>query len=432
MGELILPDRFKHIEKVDNFLEGWENVKLAIRPEYRLETSLEKTRIAIESGLNDAAINYVWNLAMFDIQKKIVAYGIEYFSSAINWDGKPLQTIEDLREVKDYQLITGAFGLGIIPNEAHFFLQQCREIRNNFSTAHFPMGEIDKFETYNFIKNCIKYVLTFDMPARGLQIKDLIESLTLERLESVEEINAIIESQSEKIHGPIIHNLFANFIKQDCDPNLKYNIRQIGPNLWELVSDDIRSNIASKFSSLRDIKGKDAASEALEFLKLVNGVEYIPESFKEIIFKKHSQALLDAHYGWDNFHHEPAYARELASLGQNVPLSSIYTYVKAIMVSFLGNGYGIARGAQKYNVQMISDLSQTGIRTLFKLLEKDIDISRKLSNSSAVNRLYGVMDLIKDKTMLPKQKELFEFITKNKVFKVKGHFESNYWKLAKK
>lgn len=432
MGELILPDRFKHIEKVDNFLEGWENVKLAIRPEYRLEASLEKTRIAIESGLNDAAINYVWNLAMFDIQKKIVAYGIEYFSSAINWDGKPLQTIEDLREVKDYQLITGAFGLGIIPNEAHFFLQQCREIRNNFSTAHFPMGEIDKFETYNFIKNCIKYVLTFDMPARGLQIKDLIESLTLERLESVEEINAIIESQSEKIHGPIIHNLFANFIKQDCDPNLKYNIRQIGPNLWELVSDDIRSNIASKFSSLRDIKGKDAASEALEFLKLVNGVEYIPESFKEIIFKKHSQALLDAHYGWDNFHHEPAYARDLASLGQNVPLSSIYTYVKAIMVSFLGNGYGIARGAQQYNVQMISDLSQTGIRTFFKLLESDIDISRKLSNSSAVNRLYGILDLIKDKTMLPKQKELFDFITNNKVVKVRGHFESNYWRLAKK
>ncbi|WP_338376481.1 hypothetical protein [uncultured Flavobacterium sp.] len=432
MGELILPDRFKHIEKVDNFLEGWENVKLAIRPEYRLEASLEKTRIAIESGLNDAAINYVWNLAMFDIQKKIVAYGIEYFSSAINWDGKPLQTIEDLREVKDYQLITGAFGLGIIPNEAHFFLQQCREIRNNFSTAHFPMGEIDKFETYNFIKNCIKYVLTFDMPARGLQIKDLIESLTLERLESVEEINAIIESQSEKIHGPIIHNLFANFIKQDCDPNLKYNIRQIGPNLWELVSDDIRSNIASKFSSLRDIKGKDAASEALEFLKLVNGVEYIPESFKEIIFKKHSQALLDAHYGWDNFHHEPAYARDLASLGQNVPLSSIYTYVKAIMVSFLGNGYGIARGAQQYNVQMISDLSQTGIRTLFKLLESDIDISRKLSNSAAVNRLYGILDLIKDKTMLPKQKELFDFITNSKAIKVRGHFESNYWRLAKK
>lgn len=432
MGELILPDRFKHIEKVDNFLEGWENVKLAIRPEYRSEKSLEKTKIAIESGLNDAAINYVWNLAIFDIQKKIVAYGIEYFSSAINWDGQTLHTLEDLREVKDYQLITGAFGLGIIANEAHFFLQQCREIRNNFSTAHFPMGDIDKFETYNFIKNCIKYVLTFDMPARGLQIRDLIESLTLERLDSVDEINAIIESQSEKIHGPVIHNLFSNFIKQDCDPNLKYNIKQIAPNLWDIITDDIRSNIASKFSSLRDIKGKDAANEALAFLKLVNGVEYIPESFKEIIFKKHSKALMDAHYGWDNFHFETGFAKDLASLGQNVPLSSIYTYVKAITVSFLGNRYGISSGAQEYNTRMISDLSQTGIRTLFNLLEKDIDISSKLSNSRCVNRLCDILDLIKDKTMLPKQRKLFDFLTTNSVPKVKDHFDSNYWKLAKK
>lgn len=432
MSELILPARFKNIEKVENFLEGWENVKLAIRPEYREETSIEKTRVAIESGLNDAAINYIWNLAVFDIQKKIVAYGIEYFSSAINWDGQPLKSLDDLREVKDYQLITGAYGLGIIPDEAHFFLQQCREIRNNFSTAHFPMGEIDKFETFNFIKNCIKYVLTFDMPARGLQIKDLIETLTLERLEGPDEINAIIESQSEKIHGPIIHNLFSNFIKQDCDPNLKFNIRQIAPNLWEIVSDDIRSNIASKFSSLRDVKGKDAASEALAFLKLVDGVEYIPESFKEIIFKKHSQALLDAHFGWDNFYHETSYARDLSSLGQNVPLSAIYTYVKAVSFSFLGNSYGISSGAQEYNTHMIANLSQTGVRTLFKLLENDIDMSGKLSSSSTVNRLFGLLDLIKDKTMLPKQKELFDFINANNSGKVKKHFESNYWRLAKK
>lgn len=431
MGELILPERFQNLEKVDNFLDEWENVKLAIRPEYRLEKSLEKTKIAIECGLNDAAINYVWNLSVFDIQKKIVAYGIEYFSSAINWDGQPLKTLEDLREVKDYQLITGAFGLGIIADESHFFLQQCREIRNNFSTAHFPLGNIDKFETYNFIKNCIKYVLTFDMPARGLQIRDLIENLTLERLDSIEEINAIIESQSEKIHGPIIHNLFSNFIKQDCDPNLKYNIKQIAPNLWELISDDIKSNIASKFTSLRDIQGKDAANEALAFLKLVDGVEFIPESFKEIIFKKHSKALMDAHYGWDNFHYETGFARDLSTLGQNVPISSIHTYVKAIIVSFLGNPYGISSGAQEYNTHMISEFSQTAVRTLFSFLEKDIDISRKLMNSKSINRLYGLLDLIKDKTMLPKQRKLFDFLTKSSVAQIESHYNKQYWALTK-
>lgn len=432
MKELALPERFGHLEKVDNLVTGWDTVKLAIRPDCRDDRSIEKAKVAIEAGLNDAAINYFWNLAMFDLHSKIMVYGVDYFSAAINWEGKPLKTIEDLREVKDHQLISGAFALGIIPTEAHFFLQQCREIRNNFSTAHYPMGEIDRLETFNFIKNCIKYVLTFDLPAPGLQIKDLVESLTIERLDSVEELKAIIESQSSKIHGPILHNLFSSFIKQDCDPNLKHNIRLLAPHLWDIVSEEVKSNIAAKFASLRDIKGKDAANEALEFLKIVNGVEYIPGSFKEIIFKKHSQFLIDAHNGWDNFHHEPGYARDLCSLGQNVPLSAIYTYVKAIVLSFIGNGYGIARGAQEYNIQMISDLSQTGVRTLFTILNTDIDVVRELSNSSPVQRLYGIMDLIKDKTMLPKQKEMFDFITTNKPNKVQGHFNRLYWKLVKK
>lgn len=432
MGNLILPDRFEHIEKVSNLVDGWESVKLAIRPDCRDDKSIDKAKIAIEAGLNDAAINYIWNLAIFDLQKKILAYGIDYFGSAINWDGKPLKTLEDLREVKDYQLISGTFALGIIPAEAHFFLEQCRNLRNNFSTAHFPMGEIDRLETFNFIKNCIKYVLTFDLPVPGLQIKDLVESLTLEKLNYADDIKAIIESQSSKIQGPILHNLFSSFIRQDCDPNLKYNIKLIAPHLWILVSDEVKSSIAAKFTSLRDIKGKDAANEALSFLKIVDGVSYIPETFKEIIFKKHAQYLIDAHNNRDNFYSEPNFAKDLASLGYDVPISALYTYVKAIVVSYIGNHYGIARDAQQYNKNMLANLSQTGIRTLFNLLSADIDVIRELTSSKPTERLYSLLELIKEKTMLPKQKELFDYITTNNADKVRKYFDKLYWDLVKK
>ena len=96
-------------------------------------------------------------MAIYDLYRKIISYGIEYFSSAINWVGKKLKTIEDLREVKDYQIISGTFSLGIIPHEAHFYLEQCREIRSNFSTAHFPMGALDKIETFNFNVSSMNY-----------------------------------------------------------------------------------------------------------------------------------------------------------------------------------------------------------------------------------------------------------------------------------
>lgn len=425
-NELALPERFKNIEQVDNLVTGWENVKLAIRPECRNDVCLEKAKTALQVNLNDSAINYIWNLTIYDLYKKIDKYGIDYFASAINWDGKPLKKMDDLCEVKDYQIIDGAYALGILPDEAQFFLQQCRGIRNNFSTAHYPMGELDKLETMNFIKNCIKYVLTYDLPSPGIQIKDLIDRLSLEKLNKGEEITLIIENQSSRIHGAILHSLFNKFIQQDCNANLKYNIKLIAPKLWELVDEEVKSSIASKFTSLKDIKGQDEANEALAFLKIVDGVAYIPQTLLDIIFTKHSRLLIDAHFGVNNFYNEPGYAKDLKSLGYEIPISAIQIYVKAILLSFVGNCYGCSRDAQPYNIDMISNLTQTGIRALFRLLNDDVQVVRELSYQFPASRLKILMDVIKEKTMLPEQKQLYDYIDKSDPSTISHYFDKKY------
>lgn len=423
---LVLPDRFKNIEQVDNLVAGWENVKLAIRPECRNDACLEKAKLALQVNLNDSAINYIWNLTIYDLYQKIIKYGIDYFASAINWDGKPLKKIDDLQEVKDYQVIEGAYALGIIPDEAQFFLQQCREIRNNFSAAHYSKGELDRFETMNFIKNCIKYVLTYDLPAPGVQIKDLIARLSSEKLNNGEEISLILESQSRKIQGPILHNLFANFIKQDCDVTLKYNIKLLAPSLWNCVDEEVKSSIASKFISLKDVKGQDEANEALAFLKLVDGVSYIPQGYLDVIFSKHARLLIDAHFAMNNFYNETNYAKDLASLGFDVPLPAINKYVKAVVLSFIGNSYGISNGAQSYNCKMLMNLSQTGIRALFRVISNDLQVVRELSSQSPARRLIQMMVIIKEKTMLPEQKQQFDYIMQNSADKIAKEFRKRY------
>ena len=423
---LVLPERFKNIEQVDNLVVGWENVKLAIRPECRNDVCLEKAKVALQVNLNDSAINYIWNLTIYDLYQKIVKYGIDYFASAINWDGKPLRKIEDLQEVKDYQVIDGAYALGIIPDEALFFLQQCREIRNHFSAAHYPIGELDRFETMNFIKNCVKYVLTYDLPVPGVQIKDLIARLSAEKLNKGEEISLILENQSKKIQGPILHSLFSNFIKQDCNACLKYNIKLLAPKLWSCVDEEVKSSIASKFTSLKDITGQDEANEALAFLKLVDGVSYIPQGYLDVIFNKHAQLLIDAHFASNNFYTEPGYAKDLASLGYDVPLSAVNTYVKAIVLSYVGNCYGISNNAQTYNKEMLLNLSQTGIRVLFRVISSDRPVVRELSSQFPAGRLRLLMDIIKEKTMLPEQKQQFDFIVQNTPDRIAREYSKRY------
>jgi len=95
-NELVLPGRYEHMNSVSQLSNGWEQIKLAIREEYRKDPNLEKAKTASDAGLNDAAINYIWNLTIHDLCRKIVTYGIEYFASSINWNGSPLRTEEDL------------------------------------------------------------------------------------------------------------------------------------------------------------------------------------------------------------------------------------------------------------------------------------------------------------------------------------------------
>lgn len=429
MNAFNLPQRYKPMETVTDLVSHWDIIKKVVRPEFENDTNIERAHRALTVGLTDAAINYFWNLTIFDLYKKIIAYGIDYFSTAINWEGAKLKDIEDLREVKDYQILSGAFSLGIISNEAHFYLQQCREIRNNFSTAHYPIGELDVMETCNFIKNCIKYGLTHDLPAPGLQIKELLERLSKEKLYNGEEIIEMIHAQAQKIKGPIMHSLFSKFIRQDCDANTKHNVKLIAPILWKEVSDDVRSTIAQKYASLKEMKDTNTEKEALAFLELVDGVSYIPETYKHILFKKAAESLIDAHFDWDNYYKEPGYAKELFMLGMDVPQTALRKYVKAILLSYIGNSYGISDAAQKYNEKMIANFSQSGIICLFSLLDDDSQVLGELAHSNPVKRLIKLIALIGDKTIQPEDKAMFEFIQKGREQDVRKHFNKKYFEL---
>lgn len=429
MSKFYLPQRYKPMESITDLVSHWDVIKKVVRPEFENDTNIERAHRALSVGLTDAAINYFWNLTIYDLYRKIIAYGIDYFSTAINWEGAKLKDIEDLREVKDYQILSGAFSLGIISNEAHFYLQQCREIRNNFSTAHYPIGELDLMETCNFIKNCIKYGLTHDLPAPGLQIKELLERLAKEKLHNGEEIIEMINGQAQRIKGPIMHSLFSKFIRQDCDANTKHNIKLIAPVLWKDVADDVRSTIAQKYASLKEMKDSNTEKEALAFLELVGGVSYIPETYKHILFKKAAVSLIDAHFGWDNFYNEPGYAKDLAMLGMDVPPTALRIYVKAILLSYIGNLYGISDAAQKYDEKMLCNLSQSGIICLFSILDNDPQVLSELAHRNPVKRLIKLIALLSDKTIQPENKAMFEFIQNGKENDIYKHFNKKYFEL---
>lgn len=420
VNELVLPESARALVKVDGLTpKTWALIRTAIRPEYQ-GTYLDKAQIAVRVDLSDAAVGYFWSAVEAALRHKVVAYGIEYFASAVN---KPdLRSEEELREeVKAHELIDGCFALGVIGAEAHFYLHHCREIRNKFSMAHEALGELDRLETFNFIKNCVKYCLCFEPPAPGFSVRDLIESLSSGSIQPEEAI-ALIQAQSNRIYGPLLHSFFSQWVEPTCTPQLKASIRVIAPQLWKWCVDDIRSSLGQRFASLRDRTSADASQEAMEFLKIVDGVRYIPRTLRFAIFSYYARNLIDAYSGWENFYNEPKHAKALRELGTDIPPEAAVVYAKAVLLSFIGNSYGHAWDAETYNKEMLVGASASVVNGVFHVLQKDPLAITTLQESRPAARLKELMELLREKTLALSQQKVREFVFKSSVNQIQHHF----------
>lgn len=356
---------------------------------------LDKVPRAINAGLNDAAVTYIWNMVEEDLRRKIIAYGIDYFGAAINKSG--LRTRDDLADdVKSIQLLEGCLALGIISKEAHFFLDHCREIRNQFSAAHMASTDLDNIETGNYIKNCVKYVLGHDLPPAGFSIKEFRDHIADPNVD-LDEAFELLSGQSSRIYGAVAHSFFAAYIDAATTNELRTAIRKLAPRLWDLLDDDLRYEVAMRYASLKDRPTPNHSEQALDFLKAVNGLAYIPANLSAVIFQRYSQALLDAYSSFNNFHLESAPARALLELGTDVPIQAAKMYVKAILLSYIGNRYGYSWGASSATEKMFGAANPTVMTAIRVVIRSDITVLLTLTSSGPAKRFKELAPILRQR-----------------------------------
>ena len=140
-----------------------------IPPEIRNEL-LARMCIAIANGLFDGAINYAWNASIIQLRERIKDFGLSVVSQILT---KQFDD-EKLSDLTDANLLSLCLQLNLISEEGFFFLDQCRDIRNNFSAAHPNMGLVDDRELVTFINRCAKYALSSTTNPRGVDINAFI------------------------------------------------------------------------------------------------------------------------------------------------------------------------------------------------------------------------------------------------------------------
>jgi hypothetical protein len=123
---------------------------------------------------------------------------------------------QKLLDLQDSGLLTLCLDLNLITEDGYFMLDQCRDIRNNFSAAHPTIGQVDAYEFVNFLNRCAKYALSNLVNPKGVDTKAFIKAVKGPKFESIQgnewiaKLKATHEAQRESLLLSL-HGIY-------CDP----------------------------------------------------------------------------------------------------------------------------------------------------------------------------------------------------------------------
>ncbi|MED4128089.1 hypothetical protein [Shouchella miscanthi] len=99
-----------------------------------------------------------------------------------------------LEQMRDKDLIDICVSLGFVDDDAYFFINSCRELRNNYSSPHPSNSMLDGVELNYFMHQCIKHVLGNDVQFLGFPVSKFMETLKKDTMTS-----SVIEYYTDKI-----------------------------------------------------------------------------------------------------------------------------------------------------------------------------------------------------------------------------------------
>lgn len=336
--------------------------------------------VAVSVGLFDAAINYAWNSAVVELRNRVDRFGF----TAVEQLTKQSLDVSKLRDLKDAELLDLCLRLNLISEDASFFLSQCRDMRNNFSSAHPPLGSIDGPEVVVFFNRCIKYAFQSTVNPTGVDTAVLLNLLKRDRFtddqlqEWCARISNTHDAQRQLIY-PMLHGVY-------CDPDssevLRQNSLAICLNAMDVMSERVKSEFINRHSEYQS-KGDDMRTRASQdFFQKLGLIGLLDDAQRHVLFSKASSRLLAVHTEMNNFFNEPAFAERLLELSQQAapPASCRGEFVYSVVTCAIGNEYGVSNAAMPTYRKLIANFSPQEVDLMLGVPESDSLVGRRVKN----------------------------------------------------
>lgn len=383
---------------------AWRDLPRELReiPEALRGELIARMCVAVSTGLFDGAMNYIWNAAVLHLRDKIRTFGLPVVAQIKQNDFEE----KHLLELQDSRLLELCLKLNIIDEDGFFFLDQCREVRNNFSAAHPTLGKINDREFTTFLNRCVRYALADSALPRGVDIGAFISAVKGPRFNAqqcsiwVQRLTETHDAQRQML-VTMAHGIY-------CDPNTpeqaRLNSIDLCGGLLHAFNASIKSELINSHSEYVAKGYQDKHAASLQFFEKLGLLGLLNESEQHHIFTRAISRLWDVHNGTNNFYNEPAFAERLLELSSQgaVPETAQEQYVQTVGCCRVGNGYGVSNAAVSYYDQMIQNFSPREISTLIQSASTNTNpLGRRVSASGSYRVNFKTMLGLLDAASIP-------------------------------
>ncbi|MDA8430856.1 MAG: hypothetical protein M0T70_16500 [Geobacteraceae bacterium] len=187
---------------------------------------------------------------------------------------------------------------------------------------------------------------------------------------------------------------------------------------------------------LSSLGNSPAMSSVKQALLKVKGFDYVHENVRSLTYKKAAQAVIDAHFSFNNFYGEVEPTRQLASLGSTVPSAAFAESMQAYLCVFVGNQYGVSNAAAAIAEQELRKVSRDRWEFyLNRVLSSDENVLYELTNTKPAKRFISLSIALDFKHMnvaAPGVSRIVSFESETKAADISTIANTLYMKLRQK
>lgn len=393
-AEIIIP-----AEKLEYLQRELTNV----REDFSNNKYIKEAITVLAAGGLRSTIGCYWNAVVDDLRRKVIHRSLDLFNKEVQ-PKKIIRSYEDFQNyITDFDLIEGAYKIGVISWEGHKMLNQARETRHIFD-GHPDSSDPTLFKVFNMIADCNRYILSQDYPLTIIDVNQYILAMDSDTFNKNE---IAIEQALSDLPGiykeEMINRLFTLYIGDNSSIRLKSNIEFSFPILWKVLSKETRQQIGKRFDKLIVEGNTEPISKAIDILTLVDGFRYVSKKSREIIYEP---AIKDLENNLDNWSIEGNIVKYLQRLGTTIPEDLIQRLVTALTLTYVGykgSSYQYGRTEFYSNSaapgisEMFENFDNASAEAFIETMKTDETLKSRIKNVQQLNRLRTLGQILLNK-----------------------------------